>query len=64
MVLELILSYRLRWDGNSLYLIFFLRMVPITWQKILKGRFLKKVKEALAASSELYNYFSVEYCGS
>lgn len=63
-LLELILNYRLRWDGNSLYLIFFLRMVPITWQKILKGRFFKKAKEALAASSELCSCFSVEYCGS
>lgn len=43
----------LRWDDNSFYLTFFLRMAPIIWQKILKGRFLKKVKEILTAFSEI-----------
>lgn len=51
-LLGTILNYRLGMDNTYFYLIFFLRMAHISWQKILKGRVLKKVKEALTASSK------------
>lgn len=41
--LGIVLNYRLGWDNSSLNLIFFLRMAPIIWQKILKGRFLERL---------------------
>lgn len=42
-LLELILNYRLRWDGNSLYLIFFLGWFPLVGRKFLREGSLKKL---------------------